>query len=50
MKRSAKVKINPNDYDKYDGQYTKEKSRRKRRRPSEEEIKKEDNSRAKNKR
>ena len=31
MKKSTKVKINRNDYDKYDGQYTKEKIRRKKR-------------------
>ena len=39
MKKSTKVKINRNDYDKYDGQYTKEKIRRKRRRSSEENRK-----------
>ena len=49
MKKSTKVKINPNDYDKYDGQYNKEKIRRKKRRPTEENVG-DENNRAKNKR
>ena len=49
MKRNAKVKINRNDYDKYEGQYNKEKIRRRRKRPTEEKIENE-NNRAKDER